>query len=122
MKIPKIIDIMKIFTSSALLVKTGDNPVLRVIIPTLWGASPHVREKAVGRCGLRWTESGRPYSALKETAFDAAFGEQNQPRGGSRTAPAANFMVGGAPNLLWRLIVKVQSLGFSCLRWPMLWP
>jgi hypothetical protein len=49
MKIAKIIDIMKSFTSSALPVRTEDNPALRVIIPTLWGASPHELRKKGGR-------------------------------------------------------------------------
>jgi hypothetical protein len=47
MKIPKIIGIMKSFTSVPLNVQTGDNPALRVIIPTLWGASPHGLGKRV---------------------------------------------------------------------------
>jgi hypothetical protein len=48
MKIAKIIDIMKLFTSSLLSVKTTGIPVLRVIIPYLWGTSPHVLGKNVG--------------------------------------------------------------------------
>jgi len=48
MKIAKIIDIMKFFTSSLFFVNKGDNPALRVIIPTLWGASPHVLGKKLG--------------------------------------------------------------------------
>ena len=41
MKIAKIIRIMKFFTSSLFFVKSGGNPAFRVIMPTLWGASPH---------------------------------------------------------------------------------
>ena len=60
MKIAKIIDIMKSFTSFPLPVQTGDNPALRVILPTLWGASPHVLGKRVGRRGLGPQESAAP--------------------------------------------------------------
>ena len=51
MKIAKIIDIMKSFTSFPLSVKTGDNPALQVIIPTLWGASPHLLGEEFGVAG-----------------------------------------------------------------------
>ena len=60
MKIAIIIGIMKSFTSVPLPVKTGDNPALRVIIPTLWGASPHGLGKRVGRRGLVPQESAAP--------------------------------------------------------------
>lgn len=64
MKIAIIIDIMKSFTSSSLPVRTEDNPALRVIIPYLWGASPHgLREKG-GRRGLGQQESEAPSTGV----------------------------------------------------------
>jgi hypothetical protein len=60
MKIAIIIGIMKSFTSFRLPVKTGDNLGLRVIIPTLWGASPHGLGKRVGHRGLVPKESAAP--------------------------------------------------------------
>ena len=52
MKIAKIINIMKFFTSCAVSGKIDHNPPLRVILPTLWGASPHgLGEKGVGAAG-----------------------------------------------------------------------
>lgn len=46
MKIPKIIDIMKFFTNSLVLVQPRDNPALRVIIPTTVGCfTPWAGEK-----------------------------------------------------------------------------
>jgi hypothetical protein len=65
MKIAKIINIMKFITSSPLPVGTGDNPSLRVIIPTVWGASPHVLGKRVGRRGLGQQESAAPSGTPK---------------------------------------------------------
>lgn len=47
MKIAIIIGIMKYFTSFPLPLQTYDIPALRVIIPTLWGALPHVLGKRV---------------------------------------------------------------------------
>ena len=42
MKITKIIGIMKTFTNFSLSFQADDTPAPRVILPTLWGASPHL--------------------------------------------------------------------------------
>jgi hypothetical protein len=42
MKLVKIIAIMKSFTSGPRRFQTQPIPAPRVIIPTLWGASPHL--------------------------------------------------------------------------------
>ena len=67
MKIAKIIDIMKFFTSFPHTAKSGSNPALRVIIPTLWGASPHGLGKRVDDAapaarvgGASWHAGTRP--------------------------------------------------------------
>ena len=51
MKIAKIIDIMKSFTSFSLPFQTYDIPALRVILPTLWGALPHLPGEGFGAAG-----------------------------------------------------------------------
>jgi hypothetical protein len=60
MKIAKIIDIMKTFTSSPFPVRTADNPALRGILPTLWGASPHGLKTRVERRELGPQEPAAP--------------------------------------------------------------
>ena len=61
MKITKIIGIMKAFTNLRLPFQTDDTPALRVILPTLWGASPHVLGDRVGRRGrLAKVSASRP--------------------------------------------------------------
>jgi hypothetical protein len=51
MKIAKIIDIKKTFTSLPLPFQTYDTPESRVIIPSWWGASPHVLGEEFERRG-----------------------------------------------------------------------
>ena len=48
MKIAKIISIMKTFTSYPLPRSSFPMLALRVILPSLWGASPHALGKKVG--------------------------------------------------------------------------
>jgi hypothetical protein len=74
MKIAKIIDIMKSFTSFLLPFQTRDTPAPRVILPTLWGASPHL----LG--GRFWRGGPLP----KE--FAAGSGTAAHGRGGAPTA------------------------------------
>ena len=57
MKITKIIGIMKTFTNFSLPFQADDTPAIRVILPTLWGTSPHVLGNRVGRGGLVPKES-----------------------------------------------------------------
>ena len=71
MKIAKIIGIMKTFTNFPLPFQTDDTPALRVILPTLWGASPHVLGGRAWRRGPLAKESAsRPGAA--EPGRDAA--------------------------------------------------
>ena len=59
MKIAKIIGIMKTFTNFPLPFQAYDTPALRVILPTLWGASPHLLGGRAWR-GAPWRKSLRP--------------------------------------------------------------
>jgi hypothetical protein len=51
MKIPKIIGIKKSFTSLPHPFQAADTPATRVIIPSWWGASPHVLGEGFERRG-----------------------------------------------------------------------